>query len=280
MSLTVVGGNSSQRIDAFEKDTKIEAHATTEYSFKTGKRRLETARTSHQLMAKQIKDKDQRAIEMNHADDDYYAGLQKLQKTQATHQANCPVQATDTGSAFHWLSISLFSLACSLVVVFVSGFLSVYYKTLVASPAFSLKAKANHAWESGAKNFKASNHEISPIGDTATGYAKVNKALPSNSSQTVSTPHPDSLNTPSGTSDNDTGRTPNTEPEEYNKGHYQKIKNAVLLNTIKPTLRPVKAELIHLNIKFVTDAERQAKAVSILAQLKTEGGHNRQSRKG
>lgn len=141
MSLTVVGGNSSQRIDAFEKDAKIEAHATTEDSFKTGKRRLEIARTSRQLMAKQIEAKDQRAIEMNRADDDYYAGLQKLQKNQATHQANRPVQATDTGSAFHWLSISLFSMACSLGVVFVSGFLSVYYKTLVASPASHSKQK-------------------------------------------------------------------------------------------------------------------------------------------
>ena len=44
-----------------------------------------------------------------------------------------------------------------------------------------------------------------------------------------------------------------------------------MLSNIKPTLRSVKAELVSLNVKFVTDAERQAKAALILVQLKTDG---------
>ena len=58
---------------------------------------------------------------------------------------------------------------------------------------------------------------------------------------------------------------------EYSIDHYEAIKAGVIDGSLKPTLKPVKAALVSLNIKFVDDASRQKKASNILAQLLKEG---------
>ena len=49
------------------------------------------------------------------------------------------------------------------------------------------------------------------------------------------------------------------------------IKAGIIDGSIKPTLKPVKAALVSLNIKFVDDAARQKKASNILIQMLKEG---------
>ena len=80
----------------------------------------------------------------------------------------------------------------------------------------------------------------------------------------------------SNTSDTVSERLLNDDPErvpkvEYSIDHYKAIKAGVIDYSIKPALKPVKAALVSLNIKFVDDAARQKKASNILAQLLKEG---------
>ena len=57
----------------------------------------------------------------------------------------------------------------------------------------------------------------------------------------------------------------------YSLDHYEAIKAGIIDGSIKPTLKPVKAALVSLNIKFVDDAARQKKASNILVQMLKEG---------
>ena len=58
---------------------------------------------------------------------------------------------------------------------------------------------------------------------------------------------------------------------KYSIDYYEVIKSGVIDGSIKPTLKPVKAALVALNIKLVDDAARQKKASNILIQLLKEG---------
>ena len=57
---------------------------------------------------------------------------------------------------------------------------------------------------------------------------------------------------------------------KYSIDHSVAIKAWVIDGSIKPALKPVKADLVSLNIKFVDDAARQKKVSNILAQLSKE----------
>jgi len=141
-------------------------------------------------------------------------------------------------------------------------------------------SKKAHGWLSAARNFKTSNHEISPINDSATGYVKVDKTDGRTSAldDTGKSPAPleGLLYEVSDTTDSQTARAVEQPPEKgvqvnYDVSHYAVIKEGVLNKLIAPTTRPIKAKLNALMVKFVNDAEREKKAAQILIQLKGEG---------
>jgi len=278
--LTVMGGNTSQFISADKKDAAIQSHRTQEQSIDGQKKTLESEWRIATRKANQIDDATDRAIAISQANSAYYSGESRLNNSLSKHQQTRPTSGIESGSFMHVVLVNVISLSLVLVSMFLSGFLSVYHTTLVASPAFSFMSKKAHGWLSAAKNFKTSNHEISPINDSATGYVKVDK--PDERTSTVNdtvnrpAPHDSLLSTSSDTTPEQGARAPKQLPEEgakvdYAERHYLAIKEGVLNQSIVPTTRPIKAGLNSLMVKFVNDAEREKKAAQILIQLRGEG---------
>ena len=278
--LTVMGGNTSQFISADKKDASIQSHKTQEQSLNDRKKTLESNWRIATRTANRIEDNTDRQIAISQANSTYYSGVSVVNNDLSKHQQSRPTTGIKTGSFTHVFLVNLLSLSLVIVSMFLSGFLAVYHTTLVASPAFSFMSKKAHGWLSAARNFKTSNHEISPINDSATGYVKVDKTDSRTSAldSTGNSPAPleGLLSDVSDTTDSQTARAVEQSSEKgvqvnYGASHYATIKEGVLNKSIAPTTRPIKAKLNALVVKFVNDAEREKKAAQILIQLKGEG---------
>ena len=271
VSLTVMGGNVSQFISADIKDASIQSHQTTENSYQQKQKVIDGNWRKATRKANRIKDRSKRADAISDANNAYYSASAKLNDGLSKHQVKRPTLGVKNGSFAHLFLVNVVSLALVIVSMSLSGFLAVYYSTLVASPAFSFMSKKAHEWLSNASNFTAANHEISPIDDKQSGMVKVEKTAANNPPALDKT----TLGADLDSSTNSSERTLNEASQQgvkvdYSDSHYQAIRAGIVSGDIKPTQRPVMAQLVKLNVRFVDDASRQRKAVQILDNLASE----------
>ena len=293
--MAIVAGISSQLADSDRRDTQTASYQVTDGSFSNMERSATMARDSALHRANLIRDPESKLIAKIEAERAYQDQLISIAQQKAAHTLHKPVQMMQSGTTEHYIVLALFSIVCSVGAIFCSAFSAVFINPLVAMPAFSLKAKANHDWQSDGSDFKTVKHELSPLANKFSGYLgreKVaatvkNTALPSaenddltsaNNRASENRPHVEdtTLRAVLNSSDGVGVRTPNDASQQggkvdYSNSHYQTIKQGVLSGDIKPTVRPVKAELVRLKVRFVDDATRQQKAVDILDQLRAEG---------
>ncbi|PWQ97679.1 hypothetical protein [Leucothrix pacifica] len=289
--MAVFAGVNSQLADADRRDTQTASYSVGASSFANMKRSAAITRDAAIARASLIHNSESRQIAILDAKAAYQNRLVDIAQQEASHTLKKPVQMLESGSDEQYITIMLFSIACSFGALFVSMFHAVYINPLVAMPAFSLKAKKAHDWNSDGSNFQAANHELSPLANRFNGFLQREKvpakALPrqaesvnsnkGSSGDIENRPAPvDSMAGAVSNSENDAGvRTPNVDTEkggkiDYSETHYEQIRDGVLIGEIKPTQRPIKSKLVKMNVSFVTDAERQQKAGEILERLKDE----------
>lgn len=291
-SMAVFAGVSSQLADADRRDTQSQAYSVSASSFANMKQSAEIQRDAAIARASRIYDAESRNIAILDAKSAYQDKLVSIAQQEASNTLKKPVTMFKSESDEHYVTIMLFSIVCSFGALFCSGFSAIYVSPLVALPAFSLKAKANHDWQSDGSDFRSAKHELSPLMGKAKGFLQREKVpalvrpTDQNDSELTSESERATENRPQplatgrgGYNCNGVRTRPTSEqkeaekPEqaEYSKSHYQAIKQAVLNGDIKPTVRPVKNELIRLGVKFIDDKARQQKAGEVLDQLAGEG---------
>jgi hypothetical protein len=175
----------------------------------------------------------------------------------------------------HVVLVNVISLSLVVVSMFLSGFLAVYHTTLVASPAFSFMSKKAHGWLSAARNFKTSDHEISPINDSASGYVKVDKH-PTPSDDIGSPENRPQLDNTTVTDSPDVSvRTLEKQPDRvdlfraFNESDYGQLQQGIINAEIAPVVRAVKDWLLKKRL-CLTDTERQKVATQCLKRLHHE----------
>jgi hypothetical protein len=276
VSMAVVAGINSQASDADKRETQVNAYSQTDSNYSNMRLSAELTRDSAILRASLINDVNSRAIALIEAKKNYQDSVVLINNQQAKNTLHKPIETFENGSLMQTITMGLFSVVCSLGAMFVSAFSATFISPLVALPAFSLMAKKNHEWDSDGSDFKAMKHGLSPLGKVA-GLLNKEKIpakilnLTSDSEVTTKerpTPAPTMPNTDLINSNTASVRTPK---QDYTKAHYEVVKQGIISGVIKPTIKPVKNELERLNIKFVSDAARQSKAVEILEQLKVDG---------
>ena len=292
VTMAVVAGISSQMADQDRRDTQTASYNVSASSFDRMKRSAAITRDSAIARANRIQDLESKQIAILDAKSAYQNTLVSISQKEAAHTLTRPVQMTVSGSDDNRFAITLFSLICSLGAIYCSAFSAVFINPLTAMPAFSLRSKKGHDWQSDGSDFQTVKHELSPLANRFTGYLSREKvpakALPrtaqsdnitrseSGTTDTRPTPIDTTLGAESNIESIDGVRTPNEATKkpakvDYSESHYAEIKGSVVTGNIKPTVRPVKDKLVSLNVKFVDDAARQKKAVEILDQLKSEG---------
>lgn len=293
--MAIVAGISSQLADTDRRDTQAASYQVTDGSFANMERSALMARDSALHRANLIHDDESKVIAKLEAERAYQDQLIAIAQQKAAHTLHKPVQMMQSGTTEYYFVIALFSIVCSVGAIFCSAFSAVFINPLVAMPAFSLKSKANHDWQSDGSDFKTVQHELSPLANKFSGFlgrekvpARVANTPPSeleNSNLTIGNnrasenrPHVEDtrLGAVLNSSESIGVRTPNDDAQkggkvDYSNDHYLTIKKGVLSGDIKPTVRPVKAQLVSLKVRFVDDAARQQKAVDILDQLQAEG---------
>jgi hypothetical protein len=289
--MAIVAGISSQLADTDRRDTQTASYQVTDGSFANMERSALMARDSALHRANLIHDDESKVIAKLEAERAYQDQLISIAQQKAAHTLHKPVQMMQSGTTEHYFVIALFSIVCSVGAIFCSAFSAVFINPLVAMPAFSLKSKANHDWQSDGSDFKTVQHELSPLANKFSGFlgrekvpARIQNTRPSeleNSNLTSSgnrapENRPDGLDSTRGGNNYTSKRSLNNDSEqgekmEYSESHYEAIKKGVIDGSIKPVQKAVKSALVKLKVRFVDDAARQQKAVEILAQLKSEG---------
>ena len=290
-SMAVVAGNGSQQSKADVKSNYVNAHRSNLAAIQN---RMDSAAAERDIslrLANQIKDPNQRAIEKDRANLEYSNRVARLNNQKSGMQSNKPVQPIENGSIMHYVSITLFSVLCSFGALFLSGYSAAFLRPLVAIPAFTLVRKLQHAWQSDGSDFQTTKHSVSPIGGVLGGLIgtqKLTKSTPSPSSEShnltgdekraaENRPEPEDTRPGAVLKEADLvgERPPNKTGEraalvDYSESHYEAIKQAIVKGDISPTQKPVKSQLVKLNVRFVDDAARQKKAVEILDALAVE----------
>ena len=286
--MAVFAGMSSQLADADRRDTQTASYSVSASSFTNMKRAAAINRDAAIARASRIQNPRSKQIAILDAKAAYQNKLVSIAQKEADNTLKKPVQMFESSSDEQYITMMLFSVICSFGALFASMFHAVYINPLVAMPAFSLKAKKSHDWDSDGSNFRSADHEVSVLANKFNGMLsreKVNaKALPrtaqsdnlTSSGSDTTENHPDGLDSTQGGNNctsrrslNDTQKAP--DKVEYSQSHYEAIKQAILGGHIKPVQKDVKKHLIALQVKFIDDAARQQKAVEILGQLKDEG---------
>jgi len=288
LSMAVTAGINSQTADADKRDTQSASYNLTESSFSNLRQSARFERDSLLARAELIQDTPSRAIAKLEAEKHFQDALISITQAQAANRLKKPVETFETGSTGQRFTIALFSLVCSLGAMFTSAFSAVFVNPLVALPAFSLRAKVNHDWQSDGSDFKTMTHEFTPMGNPLSRFLlreKVQaKPLPSTDESAATTSAPiNTAQTPPNRLDSSSEALPlvserslntgihDTDRVDYSSAHYDAIKAAIMSKALKPTQAPVKKKLIALKVRFVDDAARQQKAVAILEQLNHEG---------
>lgn len=297
VSLAAGGGVYSNLADANKKDIRITAHSTQESSFEDLKRSLISDRNAARAQASRMTDKVSRQMETSRANGDYSRAIAKLKSNQSVHQSSRPASGAKTGSMMHWAITVLISLLCSLGVVFISGFLAVYYKPLVGKPALSLVSKRLQEWILNPEDIKSKQYEIDVMGNGNADYVKIER---SGTNQANRTPPPTARNQGSsaaqkhpsqnrpepvttgmgatlGNTDSSGIRTPNNDYSEggtfraINAGDVEEARRAVIAGDLSPTIKPVKLWLLETRQVGISDIERQNHAKKLLDGMFKEG---------
>ena len=268
-------GGYSFHINTERDNIKTTSHSTYESSFDDQEATLLSERNAARAIAKT-------SAERSQANANYSRGMAKLKREKSQHQSTKPLVVGDDEKWLKTFAYALFSLFCSSMLISLSRYLCQYYRPLVAFPFVGFQDKENESWTldqahgrsveidlAKSKNIRVDNRLQTPpieFANTTLPDAKENRPPPVDTG----------LGAISDTNDGVGVRTLNDDPErvpkmEYSAHHYEAIKEGIIDGTIKPTMRPVKNALVSLNIKFVSDAERQAKATFILTQLLKEG---------
>jgi len=290
--MAVFAGMNSQLADADRRDTQTASYSVSASSFTNMKRAAAIKRDSAIARAKRIQNDASRQIAILDAKAAYQNRLVNIAQLEAQNVLKKPVQMFESSSDEQYITMLLFSVICSFGALFASAFHAVYINPLVAMPAFSLRAKANHDWDSDGSNFKSANHELSPLANKFSGFLSREKvptkvlprpveSIESNKysgGDTENRPQLDEsmLRAVSNRENNVSDRPLNAGTQkggkvEYSQNHYEAIKRGILSGDIRPTQKPIRAELVRLNVRFVDDAERARKASKILDQLSSEG---------
>lgn len=272
VSLTVMGGNVSQFISADIKDASIQSHQTTENSFDQKQKVIDENWRRATRKANKIKSKSKRDDAISDANTAYYSASADLNDGLSKHQVKRPTLGVENGSFAHVFLVNVVSLALVIVSMSLSGFLAVYYSTLVASPAFSFMSKKAHEWLSTASNFTAANHEISPIDDKQSGMVKVDKSAATAVDQNHPTKNRPALDETRVNDQNSvSGRTleQDTKNGEFTLEQYSKLKGEIIAGNLPPTVRSIKAWL-RANKIGDTDKTRSGITDKILAKMKDE----------
>lgn len=290
-SMAVFAGVNSQLADADRRDTQSQAYSVSAESFANMKQSAEIRRDSMLRRAEAIQDVNSREIAKLEANAAYQDKLVSIARQEASNTLKKPVTMFKSESDEHYVTIMLFSIVCSFGALFCSGFSAIYVSPLVSMPAFSLKAKANHDWQSDGSDFKSAKHELSPLANKFSGFlgrekvpARIQNTHPSelengnltSGNNRAPEKRPHGLDSTRGGNNYTSERSLKNDSEqgekvEYSASHYEAIKRAILSGDIKPVQKAVKTRLVALQVRFVDDAARQQKAVEILAKLKSEG---------
>ena len=292
-SMAVFAGVNSQLADADRRDTQSQAYSVSASSFANMKQSAEIRRDAMLRRAEAIQDANSREIAKLEANAAYQDKLVSIAQQESTNTLKKPVTMFKSESDEQYVTIMLFSIVCSFGALFCSGFSAIYVSPLVSMPAFSLKAKANHDWQSDGSDFKSAQHQLSPLANKFTGFLQrekvpamvANTAFPERStsgSNKVSSeslnnrPRPldtqlrRGLNNSSESSERSLNEPKKSDKVDYSESHYAAIKRDVIAGSIKPVQKAVKTALVKLKVRFVDDAARQKKAVEILERLKAE----------
>ena len=290
-SMAVFAGVNSQLADADRRDTQSQAYSVSANSFADMKQSAEIRRDSEIRRANGIRDENSRQIAKLDASANYHDSLVKIAQQESTNTLKKPVTMFKSSSDEQYVTIMLFSIVCSFGALFCSGFSAIYVNPLVSMPAFSLRAKANHDWQSDGSDFKTVQHELSPLANRFTGFLSREKVPAQLANTALLSPENGNLtrfskrateNRPAldestsgavlNASNPVSDRTLKQDGKVvYSDSHYQQIKQAVISGEINPTHRPIRSKLIKLNVRFVDDAERSRKASEILEQLNADG---------
>ena len=168
--MAIVAGISSQLADSDRRNTQTASYQVTDGSFSNMERSALMARDSALHRANRIHDEESKLIAKIDAERAYQDQLIVIAQQKAAHTLHKPVQMIQSGTTEHYIVIALFSIVCSVGAIFCSAFSAVFINPLVAMPAFSLKAKANHDWQSDGSDFKTVKHELSPLANKFSGY--------------------------------------------------------------------------------------------------------------
>lgn len=288
VSMAVTAGINSQMADADQRDTQSASYNLTASSFSNLRQAARIERDTQIARADIMEDSASKTIALLDAEQSFQQALVTIAEAQAANRLTKPVETFETGSLAQSITIGLFSLVCSLGAMFTSAFSAVFINPLVALPAFSLKAKADHDWQSDGSDFKALPHEFTPMGNPLNRFLLREKvpaaSLPSaHKSIATNPPSPEGHEKPPTRVDSSSGGFPmigersldtvhqTADRVDYSADHYAQIKAAILSQSLKPTQAPVKKKLIALKVRFVDDAARQQKAVAILDLLNREG---------
>ena len=268
-------GGYSFHINTERDDIKSTSYSTYESSFDDQAAVLLSDRNAARATAKT-------SAERSTINSAYNRGMMDLKREKSKHQATKPVIVGDGEKWIKTFGYALFSLFCSSMLISFSQYLCKYYRPLIAFPFVGFQDKENESWNleqarggsieidlTKSKKIKVENSLKTPpieFADTALNNPRANRPPLADTG----------LGAVSDTNDGDSVRTLNDDPErvpkmEYSAQHYGAIKEGIIDGSIKPVVRAVKNALVSLNIKFVSDAERQAKATFILTQLLKEG---------
>ena len=293
--LTTLTGAYSFHVDTAQEAIQADSHSQQSATFSLRGKALKSQWQADMVGVKS-------SAEQSRLTAQYNSDRAALSSQIARHKAQAIVQTSGTAKIVLTFLYGVFSFVCSMVLVAYSRFFVTYAKQLVELPIIAYLDKFRLDWIEG----KAQGSDV--IIDAGTGKKKVmrDEPLPYSVELNKTTTYHAKNTRPSGTESDsqesaDTRPTPNR-PEpvdtragailddendvsvrtlnedskqggylQYDQHHYLAIKKAVIKGDIKPTVRPIKAELFRLKIKFVDDSARQKKAGEILEQLNEQG---------
>ena len=129
---TTVGAYNSQMASALTVDNQLTQHATTTDNFQNKKNALKAQWESSKLFARKLENGG--AAELQRANKKYYDGLAALGDQKAAHQGTKPAKTMETGSTGHIIVIMVVGLLCSLGVMLITAFLTIFRDPLIAIP--------------------------------------------------------------------------------------------------------------------------------------------------
>ena len=221
----------------------------------------------------------------------------KLNSQYSQHQAGAVSERSPMGRLASSLLYCLFSLIVSVATITYSRFILRFSLSITEIPIIDYISKLGQDWTTG--KAEGSNNiidhgtgrktqlrndlpepeiQLHNVGRTPSLAPERGNLTSFKNGATENRPEPEDTRVGAVLNDaQSVGERPPTKTAEraalvdYSEGHYEAIKKAIVSGDISPTQKPVKSQLVRLNVRFVDDAARQKKAVEILDTLAAEG---------